>query len=195
MHPDDTNVPMVEGWIGPMNTIQRLAEIERARSERIARSASHEPRQIRLPVDHFRRRKPIRPFRHSADPLGTVPGESVAADTDAVTQGFSTTEDQIEIRVAGIDNDRAGRFLWTESTICFFRFWRQLLGLTGFRLIVGWRDMKRCRDLTDWVAQLGRRAYGPGGRMSRIVHAARWRALHWRLLRLLLIRLPAVPEI
>ena len=80
------------GLIGAVNTIQRLAEIERACAERIARSARHEPRQIRLPIDHFRRRMPIRPFRHSADPLGTVPGESIAADADAVAQSLSTTE-------------------------------------------------------------------------------------------------------
>jgi len=70
MQPDDTNDPMVEGWFGAVNPVQRLAEIECAGAERIAFAAGHEARQIGLALDHFRRRIPIRPFRHLADAFG-----------------------------------------------------------------------------------------------------------------------------
>src|SRR5262249_40951912 len=131
------------GLIGSVNAVQRLAEIERACAERIARSARHEPRQIRLTIDHLRRRMPIRPLRHSADPLSTVPGESFAADTDAIAQSFSTTEDEVEIRVRGIDNERAGGLPGRVVNQLLLQIRRELLGQTSFRLIV----RRKGRDL------------------------------------------------
>jgi hypothetical protein len=82
-----------------VNAVQRLAEIKGARAKWIARATRHEAGQIRLAIDHLRRRVPVRPFRHPADSLGTGPGKSFAADADAVAERFAATERQIEVCV------------------------------------------------------------------------------------------------
>src|SRR5919197_1135599 len=56
--------------VGPVDAVNRLAEIKRARSERVGLAASHEARQIRLTHDHLFGRGPVGPFRHPCDPFG-----------------------------------------------------------------------------------------------------------------------------
>ena len=82
--------------VGAVDAIKRVAEIERTRAERIAPSPCHHSRQVGLSLDHFARRRPIRPLTHLADFLGTRPGEAFAADTDAVAQRLAASEDEIE---------------------------------------------------------------------------------------------------
>ena len=97
------------GLVGAVDAVERLAEIERARAERIAFAARHEARQIGLALDHFRRRMPVRPLGHFRDAFRARPGEAFAADADAVAHRLPVAEHEIEIRVGGIDHERAGR--------------------------------------------------------------------------------------
>ena len=51
------------GWIvGSMDSIDRLAQVHRARTQRVADAAGHKARQIGLAHNHFGRGSPIRPF-------------------------------------------------------------------------------------------------------------------------------------
>src|SRR5690242_9993330 len=84
------------GLIGAVNAIHGVAEIERARAERVAFAAGHEARQIRLPLDHFLRRMPVRPFAHVFDTFDTGPSESFASDAHAVAQRLAAAEHQIK---------------------------------------------------------------------------------------------------
>src|SRR6516164_2999706 len=138
-----------------MNTIRRIAEIKRACAEWVCFSAGHETRQVGLPLDHFLRREPIRPFLHAADAFGAGPRKAFAADADAVTDRLAVTEHEIEIGVRRIDDDRACRFdsseadnLTPESLRQFFP--RSLLGL---------------------VFRRQRRNYGPLGPSRRAITA------------------------
>src|ERR1019366_6806383 len=94
-------LPDRRGIVGAMNAVSAGAEIHGARAKRIPRAARHETRQIRLARDHFRRRMPIRPFRLAADGLDAGPGEALAADADAVTNGPALAEHEIERSIAG----------------------------------------------------------------------------------------------
>src|ERR1700688_5064245 len=71
--------------IGVVNAIHGSAKIHGVSAKRIAGTAGHLPREIRLTRDHFRRRGPIRPLRFLGDPLYAGPSEAVTADADAVT--------------------------------------------------------------------------------------------------------------
>src|SRR5919106_3482802 len=53
--------------VGAMNAVDRAAEIQRARAERIAGSAGHPARQIGLALYHLLGRRPVRPFLLAAD--------------------------------------------------------------------------------------------------------------------------------
>src|SRR4029078_8234940 len=55
--------------IAAVDAIARAAEIGRARTQRIAGAPGHHARQIRLTLDHLRRREPVRPFLHPRDAL------------------------------------------------------------------------------------------------------------------------------
>src|ERR1700747_879435 len=48
--------------VGSVNAIYGISKVHRARAKRITRTSGHETGQIRLPLDHFRWRVPIRPF-------------------------------------------------------------------------------------------------------------------------------------
>src|SRR6185437_2219149 len=73
------------GLVRAMDAVERRAEIERARAERIIWAAGHEVRQIRLALKHFLRRRPGRPLFFCRDVMHARPGESGPADADAVT--------------------------------------------------------------------------------------------------------------
>src|SRR6202007_2914279 len=90
--------------------INSAANVHGACAEWIAGTARHEARQIWLTLKHFSRWDPVRPFRLAFDRLHAGPGETFAADTDAIADGLAPAEDVIEIRVRRIDHDGAGRF-------------------------------------------------------------------------------------
>src|SRR6185437_10481366 len=92
------------GLVSAVDAIERVAEIERARAKRIALATGHEARQVRLTLDHFLGRKPVRPFLHAADALGAGPCEAFAADADAVAQSLAVAHDQIKVGVRRIDH-------------------------------------------------------------------------------------------
>ena len=93
-----------------MDAVFGRAEIHGARAERIAGAAHGHARQIRLTRDHLGRRIPIRPLGLARDFLNAGPGETFAADADAVTHGLAVAEHEIEISVGCIDHDGARRF-------------------------------------------------------------------------------------
>ena len=97
--------------VGTMDAIDGSTQVHRAGAERIARSAGHETRQIRLALDHFRRGMPVGPLGLAADLQQALPSETVAADTDAVTHRVRRVLDQIEMMLLGIDDDGARRLL------------------------------------------------------------------------------------
>src|SRR6266404_8828001 len=70
--------------VGAVDAIDGGAEIHRARAERVAGSAGHEARQIRLPRDHLRWWSPIRPFRLLRNVQKALPLKSVTSHPDAV---------------------------------------------------------------------------------------------------------------
>jgi len=53
LQPDETNLPMVEGWLVPWIAVHGVAEIHGAGAHRVARAAGHEARQIGLALDHL----------------------------------------------------------------------------------------------------------------------------------------------
>ena len=97
------------GLICAVDTVFRVAEIHRACPKRIGLTTGHETWQIRLALNHLLRRKPIRPFFHAANVLGTRPGEALTPDSDAVANCLAVAERQVEVGVRRIDDDRSGR--------------------------------------------------------------------------------------
>ena len=97
--------------VGAMNSIDRIAEINGARAQRIADAAGYESRQIRLALDHLRGRYPVRPFRFAAYGLHAGPGKPVPTNADAIADGFAATEHVIKPRVGRIDNDGTRSFV------------------------------------------------------------------------------------
>src|SRR5690606_30247035 len=94
-----------------------LEDIERTGAERIvaarigAAFGGCELAQFGLAGDHVARRRPARPFRLPLDRAATGPGKAVLAEADAIADRLALRLNQIEIVLARIDNDRAGRFL------------------------------------------------------------------------------------
>jgi hypothetical protein len=119
-----------------VDAIERAAEIESARAERIARAAGHHARQIWLTFDHLRRWEPVRPFLHARDALGAGPGKSVAADADTVAHRFAATQHEVKIRIGGINDDCAGRLFGREIDQLLLEVRRQFLRLSRLRLIL-----------------------------------------------------------
>src|SRR6202451_553350 len=128
--------------VGPMDAIDGGAEIHRARPERIARSAGHEPRQGGLAFNHFRRRAPVRPFLLARNLLQAGPLEAIAADADAVAQRPIVRLHQIEEPRPRIDHDRAWRLGGAEEHLLLFKSAGELLFFRR-RLIAGLVDHTR----------------------------------------------------
>jgi hypothetical protein len=74
--------------------------MEGSRPEGIARTPRHEPRQIGLPSDHFRRGAPVRPLLFLGHPLDAQPLETDAPDPDAIADGPIVRLDEVEIALA-----------------------------------------------------------------------------------------------
>src|SRR5262249_18570980 len=135
------------GVMGAVDAVHRLAEIERARTERIGLAACHEARQIGLAHDHLLRRIPIRPLRHPRDLLHAGPSKALAADADPVTQRLAVAEHEIEVGVRRIDDDRARRFLGVIINDRATELWCQLF----LRASLGPHVRRQCRHVA-WVA-------------------------------------------
>ena len=95
--------------IGAVDAVFSIAQIHRARTERIGLAPGHEAWQVRLARDHLLWRQPVGPLFHTADALGARPGEAFAADTDAVTDRLAVAERQVKVGIRRVDNDGAGR--------------------------------------------------------------------------------------
>ena len=67
--PDETARADRSRLVRAVNAIHRAADIERARPHRIAGTAGHEARQVRLALDHLGRRTPVGPLRLAVDAL------------------------------------------------------------------------------------------------------------------------------
>src|SRR3974390_916192 len=125
--PDATRgngLPDRRGLVGAVDAIERVAEIESARAEWIARATCHDARQIGLALDHLRRREPVRPFLHARDALRARPGEAFAADADAVAQRLAVPEHEIKVGVRRIDDERARRLLSRKIDQLLFQIGR-----------------------------------------------------------------------
>ncbi len=123
------------GLIGAVNAIHGGAEIHGAGAKRVAGTASHEARQIGLPLDHLARREPVRPLRLLGDLLHAGPGETVAADANAVADRPSAAQHVIEIGVGRIDDDGTSRLLGNEGNFLPAQVRRKLRG-TRLRLFL-----------------------------------------------------------
>src|SRR6185437_16997067 len=108
---------MADGrWlVGAVDAIVGAAEIHRARAERVAWSAGHEPWQVGLTLDHLGRRVPVRPLLFPGDFLYAGPPKAVTTDAHAVADRLAMAENVIEVGVGGIDNDGSGRLLGKEG--------------------------------------------------------------------------------
>jgi len=86
---------------------------------------------------HFRRRRPGRPFLFRRDRLGARPGEAGTADADAIAQRLAVALHEIEEFVRRIDHDGAGAFLAVilDNLLVVFRIEAALTGI-GFQLAV-----------------------------------------------------------
>src|SRR6266536_4987198 len=83
--------------VGAVNAVERAGEIKRVRPKRVPGAPGNEAGQIRLPADHLRRWKPIRPLGLAFDRVHAGPGEPFPHYADSVTQCLATTENQIEV--------------------------------------------------------------------------------------------------
>ena len=97
------------GSFGAVDAVERRAEIEGARAERVLEAAAHVPRQVGTAPQHLRRRAPIRPFALHRHGLGARPGEALAPDADAVLDRLAAPEHVVEPPLRGRDHDRARR--------------------------------------------------------------------------------------
>src|SRR5262249_56382107 len=103
--------PDGRGLIGAVDAVHGLAEIERARTERVGLAAGHEARQIGLAHDHLLRRSPIGPFRHPRHLFRAGPREALAADAHPVAQRLALAEDAIAVGARRVEAVRAARYL------------------------------------------------------------------------------------
>src|SRR5437868_450295 len=96
--------------IGAVNAVYGAAQIQRASTERVARTARHEAGQVWLARNHFRRRDPIRPLGLAGYAEQSTPLEAFPTDPDAVSQRPVVALNQVEEAHRSIDHDGAGLF-------------------------------------------------------------------------------------
>src|SRR5712672_2818589 len=106
----ENGVPDRLRLVGAMDPIGG-AEKHGARTQRIARTALEGSRQLRLARDHVWRRRPVGPFRFSADAQQALPFEAFAADRDAISDRPATVLYDIKMAVHRIDYDRPDRLV------------------------------------------------------------------------------------
>ena len=145
-----------------MDAVFSVAQIHRARAERIGLATSHEPRQVRLARDHLLWREPVGPFFHAADALDARPGEAFAADAYAVTDRLSVTERQVEVSVRRVDDDGAW---WLNGWVIDDRpaeLRRYLFGWRLLGLIIGRQSRDRSAPWRDTRGASGSDLTPPG---------------------------------
>src|SRR5690606_13176488 len=104
-------LPDGPGLRGAVDSIERRADVERARTERAVGAAGHVGRQIGDALAHGRRRGPARPLRLAGNAVRPGPAEAVAADADAVLHRLAVFESEVESPLRRLDDDRAGLVL------------------------------------------------------------------------------------
>src|SRR5262249_56183062 len=97
--------------IGAVDAIDGGAKIESARAHGIAGASGHEAGQVRLPLDHFRRRSPVGPFLLARDVQEALPLKAFAADADPVAQRTPARLNYVEKSLGRLNNDRAGSLI------------------------------------------------------------------------------------
>src|SRR5262245_16185830 len=136
--------------VGAVDAVDGRADVERARAERIAGTAGHPARKIRLPRDHLRRWRPVRPLSLFADVVHAAPLKAIAADSDAVPHGDAVAHDEIEEAIVRVDDDRARRLFGAVVHRLPAQFRRQLArarGLvdSGLDIFHRWRGRRHQR--------------------------------------------------
>src|SRR3569623_2423860 len=144
--------------VGAVDAIHCGAEIKRARPHRIAGPARHEARQIRLTLDHLRRRRPVGPFLLAGDLQKPLPLKALASDADAIAQRAAVTLHDIKNALGGRDDDRARSFGGAIAHRGALEFWRELFFCCA-RHVAGLITV----DILRWIVAL--RGSG-GGRQS-----------------------------
>src|SRR6266849_8257238 len=94
--------------IGAVNAIDRPTKIKRACTHGIAGASGHEAGQIGLALDHFRRRRPVRPFLLAGDAQQALPLKAVAANADAIADVASVGLHDIQKSLGRMNDDGAG---------------------------------------------------------------------------------------
>ena len=102
------------GVVGAVDAVERVAEIERLRAERVLQAAGHLVGQARVTGDHLFRRVPVGPGLLAADHFRAGPGEALAADRDRILICLARRQDEVERPPRAIDDDRVGREVAVE---------------------------------------------------------------------------------
>src|SRR5690606_18282402 len=97
------------GLVRPVYPVQRRADVERPRAQRIVGTAGHVRRQPRLALAHCGRRCPPRPFGLAGYPMATFPLEALAADTDPVLDRLAVAEHVVQLPLGRVDDDGTRR--------------------------------------------------------------------------------------
>src|SRR5262245_33387681 len=101
--------------VGAVDAVDGVAEVERARAQRVAGAAGHEAGQVRLARNHLGRWGPVGPFRLARDRQEAGPLETFAADADAVAQRPVVALDHVEEALRRVDHDGSGGFGGAEE--------------------------------------------------------------------------------
>src|ERR1700757_3850266 len=94
--------------ISSVNAVQCAAEVKSPRTKGVAGAAGNKTRKIGLSGKHLGRRKPVRPFHLARDCSHTLPGKPLTADANSVSNGFVSTEYEVQMSACGIDDDCSG---------------------------------------------------------------------------------------
>src|SRR5262245_22848697 len=115
-----------------MDAIHGTADIERAGAHRVARAASHEAWQVGLALNHFGRRRPVRPLCLADDLFQPGPLETFASDPDTIANRATVGLNEIKKSFGGVNDDGAGRFGCAIENCLTPVFGRQVLLLGGW---------------------------------------------------------------
>ena len=106
-----------------MDSEQRVAfaaiKIHGANAERVFRNAAGHAispfLQLRLALNHFRRRRPGRVHHLAANAGNAGPGEAFFANGNTIAHRLAAVKDEIERALIGFDDDRARFFRCAEA--------------------------------------------------------------------------------
>src|SRR5262245_37718625 len=160
------------GLVRAVDTIERRAEIHRAGAERILRPAFHVARQIGAALEHFGRRRPIRPFTLARNLADARPGEAGPADADAVADRGAVALDEIQEALVGIDDDgaaalvaivvddllqvaRMDRLFTRLAVLPLSRIEWTLKWLVARRVVIAWATEQQFEEAAAEIGALG----------------------------------------